>query len=687
MRQEAVVVIKLDAADLPAKAQQAGRALAQVGKAGEASARQTAAAMRQLPAQLTDVATQLAGGANPLLVLMQQGGQVKDSFGGMGAAIRGVGAAITPTAVAVGGLAAVLGLVGGAAASAYQEQADLSRALRLTGNAAGVTSDGMRALSHSTAEATGVTVGGAREIITELVRTGSVSGTVLPAVARAAAHFAQATGASAEDVAKSFGAMRFGVADWAAEHNKQLNFITAAEYRRIEELERMGRAEEAQLLVARKISEHLQSQTEQVSGLAGAWREAQRAFSSFWEAQKEMFRDTPATRLDAARRRLAQVRGAGSAPGWLEMWLYGTEAEAQAQIDQHNRDRLREAEAAMGSAAQAEVERQRIAAIRAQTQTREARGRPYIPAEFQVLDPRDAAVLAARRSAEENRILALLEDDEGQREARARAARERERRLEQDADFLQQLVDQNQRAGAALIEDERARGEALIAIERSIAQRRLTEMGMTGQARAEAERLLDERALAQRRSLEQELRRDDERAAREAGQQTYNEVRGALMDAFHSSGNPIQAFARALGAAVYARMSAALADSLATTMVGKDGNGGWLSLALGYVGDISGGGLAVDTGGIGIGAGSQYDLPTRGGMATGTNFVPREMVVKVHRGEAIVPAKYNPAAGGAGAPSVSVTINGPVPAEQVALVEASVARAMLRAQRRATMRG
>ncbi|GCS11169.1 phage tail length tape measure protein [Escherichia coli] len=41
------------------------------------------AAMRMLPAQFTDVATQLAGGQSPWLILLQQGGQVKDSFGGM----------------------------------------------------------------------------------------------------------------------------------------------------------------------------------------------------------------------------------------------------------------------------------------------------------------------------------------------------------------------------------------------------------------------------------------------------------------------------------------------------------------------------------------------------------------------------------------------------------------------------
>lgn len=42
---------------------------------------QYSAAMRTLPAQFTDIATQLAGGQSPFLILLQQGGQIKDQFG------------------------------------------------------------------------------------------------------------------------------------------------------------------------------------------------------------------------------------------------------------------------------------------------------------------------------------------------------------------------------------------------------------------------------------------------------------------------------------------------------------------------------------------------------------------------------------------------------------------------------
>lgn len=37
-----------------------------------------------------------------------------------------------------------------------------------------------------------------------------------------------------------------------------------------------------------------------------------------------------------------------------------------------------------------------------------------------------------------------------------------------------------------------------------------------------------------------------------------------------------------------------------------------------------------------------------GSFATGTNFVPRDMLAMIHQGEAIVPREYNPAAGGSG---------------------------------------
>src|SRR5262245_26088695 len=52
------------------------------------SAKQYSQAMRMLPAQITDIVTGLASGQSAFMVAIQQGGQLRDSFGGVGAALK-----------------------------------------------------------------------------------------------------------------------------------------------------------------------------------------------------------------------------------------------------------------------------------------------------------------------------------------------------------------------------------------------------------------------------------------------------------------------------------------------------------------------------------------------------------------------------------------------------------------------
>ncbi|RMR16378.1 phage tail tape measure protein [Pseudomonas syringae group genomosp. 3] len=75
-------------------------------KTGTSSA-QTEQALRQLPSQFSDIFTSLAGGQNPLLVLIQQGGQIKDSFGGIGPTIDVLGGKIKSILGIGGGIGAV----------------------------------------------------------------------------------------------------------------------------------------------------------------------------------------------------------------------------------------------------------------------------------------------------------------------------------------------------------------------------------------------------------------------------------------------------------------------------------------------------------------------------------------------------------------------------------------------------
>lgn len=53
---------------------------------------------------------------------------------------------------------------------------------------------------------------------------------------------------------------------------------------------------------------------------------------------------------------------------------------------------------------------------------------------------------------------------------------------------------------------------------------------------------------------------------------------------------------------------------------------------------------------------SSTSMPMLPSFAVGTDYVPRDMIAQIHKGERIVPAAFNPANGGAAAPSVTVNI-------------------------------
>ena len=87
-------------------------------------------------AQFTDIFVSLQGGQNPMTVLLQQGGQLKDMFGGVGAAARAMGGyvlgLVNPFTVA-GAAAATLGL---AYYQGSQEADRYAESIIMTGNAA-----------------------------------------------------------------------------------------------------------------------------------------------------------------------------------------------------------------------------------------------------------------------------------------------------------------------------------------------------------------------------------------------------------------------------------------------------------------------------------------------------------------------------------------------------------------------
>lgn len=114
-----------------------------LGKTGQ-SAAQTAYAMRMIPAQMTDIVVGLSTGQSPFMVLMQQGGQLKDMFGGIIPAIKGVSTyvmgLVNPFTVAAGA-------VGLLTYSVYQNRLDIEAASKIATESLGTNGDAAERLA------------------------------------------------------------------------------------------------------------------------------------------------------------------------------------------------------------------------------------------------------------------------------------------------------------------------------------------------------------------------------------------------------------------------------------------------------------------------------------------------------------------------------------------------------------
>ncbi|HFZ1817907.1 TPA: phage tail length tape measure family protein [Klebsiella pneumoniae] len=114
-----------------------------LGKTGQ-SAAQTAYAMRMIPAQMTDIVVGLSTGQSPFMVLMQQGGQLKDMFGGIIPAIKGVSTyvmgLVNPFTVAAGA-------VGLLTYAVYQNRLDIEAATKIATESLGTNGDAAERLA------------------------------------------------------------------------------------------------------------------------------------------------------------------------------------------------------------------------------------------------------------------------------------------------------------------------------------------------------------------------------------------------------------------------------------------------------------------------------------------------------------------------------------------------------------
>lgn len=227
------------------------------------SAKELQFAMRGLPAQVTDIFTSLAAGQRPLQVLLQQGGQLKDMFGGIKPAAAALGRSllglINPFTLAAAAVAAV-------AYAAYSGQEDideLNAAVIKTGGYAGVTGRALNDMANQVGAATGK-FGASRDAIKDLAGSGEFSGAGLGGLAKQAVDTAKVTGESMDKVVASIAKLNAKPAETIAALNEQYHFLTSAQYAQIAALEEQGRTQDAARLANKLDAEAMASRARDI---------------------------------------------------------------------------------------------------------------------------------------------------------------------------------------------------------------------------------------------------------------------------------------------------------------------------------------------------------------------------------------------------------------------------------------
>jgi phage-related minor tail protein len=222
--------------------------------------------------QTTDFFTQIASGQSPFIAALQQGGQLKDTMGGVGNMFRAIGSLFTPFTV---GMTAVAASVAGLAYSfinADKESAAFRDNMILTGQYAGVTESQVSALSQKLGTDLNVGYSKANDVILALVSSGKFTSAVIDDMSKVILQFSKLSGVDAKEAAQKLMGAFDGTAASVRSLNSQYNFLTLEQYKQIVAYEKAGKAQEAIKLGVKAFGDSIDGQVRDLGTLEKAWK-------------------------------------------------------------------------------------------------------------------------------------------------------------------------------------------------------------------------------------------------------------------------------------------------------------------------------------------------------------------------------------------------------------------------------
>lgn len=291
-------------------------------------------ALRGVPAQFTDIAVSLQSGQAPLTVFLQQGGQLKDMFGGAGTAARALSqyvvGLVNPFTVAAAA-------VGTLAVAYYQGSKELDAyvmAIQTSGNAAGVTTSQLVDYAKQI-DAAGSTQAKAAEALSIFVSAGVSADGQLRQFTQTAIEWEKYTGEGVDVVAKKFAALQKDPLAAALKLNEGMNFLTASTYDQIASLEEQGKKTEAAALAMSELDSAMAQRSKTIQSNLGyiqrGWLWITGAAKEAWDAMLNVGRPRAIDeKLVQAQEALRKMQEEG--PGIFDRAQYAKRIAAQNEL-------------------------------------------------------------------------------------------------------------------------------------------------------------------------------------------------------------------------------------------------------------------------------------------------------------------------------------------------------------------
>ena len=326
-------------------------------------------ALRQVPAQFTDVVTQLAGGQNPLLIALQQGGQLRDSFGGFGTMFKGLASVITPARLAMAGATGAVGALAYAMYKGGEESRSYQNALILAGESAGISAGRLQDAAEAAGKSTG-SYGEAREAVLAFVKSGSVGAENYRQFAEAVTLQSQATGESIDDLVKKYTEIANDPLKAVVALSRTYQSMTADVYAQVKALQEQGREQEAVALVQQKYADESAAMSKRVIENLGfieqGWLNIKNAASGAWEVMKSVGRQsTLQQQIADVERQLKQggeIVYSGYAGGVIEDFTPEQRKRLESKLERLKADQLIEDAIAAGKGAESRLRKSGVEA-------------------------------------------------------------------------------------------------------------------------------------------------------------------------------------------------------------------------------------------------------------------------------------------------------------------------------------